>query len=196
MKTGSALALAAFSFVVVFSSAHAQQAPASSNQQKANKAQQSTAGKKPVQDPTAPKVDKFGDWAKVCQKPSQEKPIACFMQQAVRSPEGSGKPDSAAFIWRLTKADGGKLTSVVVTPTRVLLTAGVTFEFVSEKLTALPYRTCTQGFCEAVFTLEPDLVKTLVARKSIKASYRMADGRVVNMDLPLNGLEKGLASIK
>jgi invasion protein IalB len=143
----------------------------------------------------ASNVEQFDDWSKVCRKPASEKAASCYMQQAVRSPD-EGKKDTPAFVWRLTKAEGGRLNSVAVTPIGVLLTAGLSFEFSSEKATALPYRTCTPGFCEAVFTLEPDLVKSLSGRKSIKASFRMADGRVVNMDLSLIGLQKGLASIK
>lgn len=142
----------------------------------------------------APQVQRFDDWAKVCPPPAQkgDKPV-CRVEQAVRAPDAP--EGSVLFVWRIAKTPEGRYSAAVITPNRTLLPAGVTFQFVADKQTVLPYRSCDQGFCEVTFNLEEDLLKSMASRDAMAISFRMADNRIVNINLSLKGLGAAIGAL-
>jgi invasion protein IalB len=134
----------------------------------------------------------IGDWLFNCATNPQTSARRCSIVQRILN----NQSNSVVFAWVIGNDDQGNLVAVWQTPTGVLINRGVAIDVGTEKPIAVPYTACITGHCEAVATLAPDFVETLIKAEKATATIIAVSGQGLTFDLSVKGLSDGIAALK
>ena len=134
----------------------------------------------------------MGDWLFNCTTNSQTSMKQCTIMQQL----SDEKSKSVVFAWLIGDDGKGNLVSVWQTPTGILVNRGVAIDVGTEKPIAVPFTACITGHCEAVATLAPDFVETLIKAEKATATIFAVSGQGLTFKLSVKGLSDGIAALK
>lgn len=102
------------------------------------------------------------------------------------------------FVWVIGRTAEGVLTSAFQGPTGVQIQKGIDIKFAKGAPRKAHYVLCNQQQCEASIPMDDAMVKEALAAVNgdAVASITAADGRVINITMPLKGIDKVLAAIR
>jgi invasion protein IalB len=146
----------------------------------------------PIAAGAPPEQVPIGDWLLNCATNPQTSKKRCSIVQQILNNQSS----SVVFAWVIGNDDQGNLVAVWQTPTGVLINRGVAIDVGTEKPIAVPYTACITGHCEAVATLAPDFVETLIKAEKATATIVAVSGQGLTFDLSVKGLSDGIAALK
>ncbi|MFG1344235.1 invasion associated locus B family protein [Xanthobacter autotrophicus DSM 431] len=167
--------------------AEAQQAP-----QQATRTAQAAAPAGPVKTETT----SFDNWILTC----QEVPPAagaktgrktCWAVMRVTE----AKSSQVVLVLKLGRDGKDVPTLAVTTPTGVFVRDGLDLTL-GQSTRKLAYQWCGPKECEASAAYDQAFANDLAANKEATLSFRIQDGRQVNVKVALNGVDKVLASLK
>lgn len=134
----------------------------------------------------------MGDWLFNCTTNPQTSMKQCTIMQQL----SDEKSKSVVFAWLIGDDGKGNLVSVWQTPTGILVNRGVAIDVGTEKPIAVPFTACITGHCEAVATLAPDFVETLIKAEKATATIFAVSGQGLTFKLSVKGLSDGIAALK
>jgi invasion protein IalB len=100
------------------------------------------------------------------------------------------------ILWRLANAADGKLTSVMQTPTGVLVQKGVDLNVGDKAVGKFAYAGCVPQNCEAAGAVDDPLLKAIMAAPEMMVTIHAMDGRDVHFKFPLSGIDKAVAAVR
>lgn len=133
----------------------------------------------------------YGNWIVNCRDRSEGKK-ACVASLRIND----AKTKKVALLWQIGESAGGKPTYVVRTPLGVRLKDGVRVALDGGKPHRIGYLSCNERGCTAVGKFEEGFAKELAGAKEAVTSFTLVDGQVVNVALPLDGIDKALPALK
>jgi invasion protein IalB len=134
----------------------------------------------------------MGDWLLNCSTSPQTSVKRCSIMQQL----SDQKSKSVVFAWLIGDDGKGNLVGVWQTPTGVLINRGVVLDVGTDKPIAVPFTACITGHCEAVATLAPDFVETLIKAEKATATIFAVSGQGLTFNLSVKGLSDGIAALK
>ena len=96
------------------------------------------------------------------------------------------------FTWLLGK-ESGKLTSVIIVPTGVLIAPGVAMKAGDRRARTLPFTLCQPDHCEASLDIDEALAKALSSEESADFSVTGVNGAVAKFSANLKGFDEAWA---
>ncbi len=171
----------------------AQAAPA----QKPAAAQAATQGQPaaPAQ-PTAPvrtETIVYDNWVVTCRDTvgkSSKRNCSAVMQISNK------KTKQSVFVWQIGQDNDGKAVFAVRTPLGVRVQDGVQLTVGNGKPRKVDFVLCEQRGCNARGPFDDAFAKELVAGTEATAAFTLADGKTVNLKLPLTGIDKALPALR
>ncbi|WP_371345519.1 invasion associated locus B family protein [Ancylobacter sp. IITR112] len=157
------------------SAAHAQTAPA--------------GPKAPVRTETTT----FDNWVVTC-RASIEKGSKKTCVASLKVTESKSK--KTVLLWQIGQDKAGAPTYLVRTPLGVRLKDGVQITIGKGKPRKIDYASCGRGGCEAIGPFEDAFGKELLTAKEVIASFVLANGQTVNVNLPMAGIAQALPALK
>jgi invasion protein IalB len=103
--------------------------------------------------------------------------------------------NAVVFVWFIGHNAAGALLSVMQVPTGVLIQKGIEVKVDKGEARKLEYNSCTTQNCEATLVMVPAFDKQLIAGQTAVATIYAVDGRGINFNVPLKGIDKAIASI-
>ena len=146
----------------------------------------------PLPAPAKVSGEPMGDWLFNCTTNSQTSMKQCTIMQQL----SDEKSKSVVFAWLIGDDGKGNLVGVWQTPTGILVNRGVVIDVGTEKPIAVPFTACITGHCEAVATLAPDFVETLIKAEKATATIFAVSGQGLTFKLSVKGLSDGIAALK
>ena len=202
-RTGPFLAIAALlaatPFAVLFSEDTGAVTVAQTQQAQAQT--RSAQNQPPAAAPAAPagpvktETQSFDNWVLTC----QELPPAagaktgkktCFA--VLRITDNQSK--RVVVVWKIGKDGKDVPTIPITTPTGVIVRDGVDL-VLGQNTRKLAYQWCNGTECEASIAYDAALSKELSAAKEATISFRLQDGRQVNVKVGVTGVDKVLAGL-
>lgn len=148
-------------------------------------------GQSPAPAPAA-QQQAFGSWLRGCERAGRTE--ICSLRQLVAPKENPRQPILAVAIGRLTP--DRKMTMVLKLPTQIDRNQGIGFRIDEGAVTAIPVQGCDAGACTAAIALDDDMLKRLRGGKQAIVGFRGAQGQVAALPVSLQGLTRGIASLK
>lgn len=105
------------------------------------------------------------------------------------------KSGQALFAWVIARDNEGALRTVLNTPTGVLVQKGVELKFGSSQPGVVPYVACTPQQCEASIVMVDAMLRDARANEKATATIRAVDGRNINFEMSIKGIDKVLAAV-
>ncbi|MEP9354698.1 invasion associated locus B family protein [Xanthobacter sp. KR7-65] len=146
--------------------------------------------------PVKTETTSFDNWVLTC----QEVPPAagaktgkrtCFA--AMRVTDSQSK--RVVVVWKIGRDAKDAPTIAITTPTGVLVREGVDIA-IGQNTRKLAYQWCNASECEASLAYDQPLANDLGASKEATISFRLQDGRQVNVKVAIAGIDKVLAGLK
>jgi invasion protein IalB len=134
----------------------------------------------------------IGDWVYNCGLNPQTSRKQCTIAQQLTDKETK----SVVFAWLIGNDGEGNLVAVWQTPTGVLINRGVVINVGAKEPIAVPYTSCITGHCEAIASLAPDFIDTLVKATSATATVYTVGGQGLTFNLSVNGLAQAIDAVK
>lgn len=143
----------------------------------------------PAQPEAAPwvKTASFGAWDIKCREvekgAGQQACIAVLEVQETKSKQ-------TLLAWILALGQDGKLVATIHTLSGVQLARGVDLSLGTAPVRHVQYLSCNNLGCDAVFPADEALLKDALAAGKAKVSIYTTAEKVLNFDIPLDGLDK------
>lgn len=190
-----AVLIAATPFAVLFSADTSAVAVAQSQQPAG---QSRTAPAQPAQPsgPVKTETQSFDSWVLTC----QELPAAGGAKAAKKTCVAAlrvtdGQTKRVVVVWKIGRDGKDVPTIALTTPTGVLVRDGVDLT-VGQTTRKLAYQWCNASECEASLAYDQTLTRELSAAKEATISFRLQDGRQVNVKVGISGVDKVLAGLQ
>ena len=106
------------------------------------------------------------------------------------------KTKQSVFVWQIGQDNDGKAVFAVRTPLGVRVQDGVQITVGNGKPRKVDFVLCEQRGCNARGPFDDAFAKELVAGTEATAAFTLADGKTVNLKLPLNGIDKALPALR
>ncbi|MDF2998880.1 MAG: Invasion associated locus family protein [Xanthobacteraceae bacterium] len=106
------------------------------------------------------------------------------------------KTNKSIFVWQIGQDQDGKAVFGVRTPLGVKVQEGVQLSVGTGKPRKIDFVACAQNGCDARGPFDDAFAKELVAASEATAAFVLADGKTVNLKLPLTGIDKALPAIR
>ncbi len=160
----------------------------------AEASQESPAEKEVAPPPTVTVLQgqPIGDWIFNCGMNPQTSKKQCTIAQQLTDE----KSKSVVFAWLIGNDGSGNLVAVWQTPTGVLINRGVVIDVGTQQPIAVPYTSCITGHCEAIASLAPDFIATLVKATTATATVYTVGGQGLTFKLSVNGLAQAIDAVK
>lgn len=133
-------------------------------------------------------VESFGDWKVVCPTKDQK---TCFARILLVDQERR-QPVISWFV--APRRDGKGTVSFVNVPLGVLLPAGLTVE-IKDKPRKFPFARCTPQGCNALFPMDPEMVSSLSAMKTVLVTVLGPNTKAVAYTVSLKGFGDAMKRI-
>ncbi|MEN6543985.1 invasion associated locus B family protein [Parvibaculum sp.] len=148
-----------------------------------------------VQPEAAPwvKTASFGAWDIKCrevEKGSGEQ--ACIAVLEVQET----KSKQTLLAWILSYDQDGKLLATIHTLSGVQLDRGIDIGFGTAPVRHVQYASCMPLGCDAIFPVDEALMKEALAAGKSKVSISTTADKVLNFDIPLDGLDKAVEALR
>ena len=146
--------------------------------------------------PTAPvrtETIVYDNWVVTCRDTvgkSSKRNCSAVMQIS------SKKTKQSVFVWQIGQDNDGKAVFAVRTPLGVRVQDGVQITVGNGKPRKVDFVLCEQRGCNARGPFDDAFAKELVAGTEATAAFTLADGKTVNLKLPLNGIDKALPALR
>ncbi|MGE0719088.1 MAG: invasion associated locus B family protein [Alphaproteobacteria bacterium] len=134
----------------------------------------------------------FGSWQRGCEKTGRTE--ICSLRQFVAPKDRPNNPLVVVAIGRL--APDRKMAMVFKLPVQIDRAAGIAFRVDENPIIQIPVQSCDAGSCTAAVTLPDDQLKQLRAGKQAIVAFRGPQGQAGALPVSLQGLSRGLASLK
>lgn len=161
-------------------------------------AQQQAAPPTAASAPAAPSVSRrtetttYDAWVLTCTSTMEKggKSVCSGMLRVIER-----KQNQVLFAWVIGRDEKGKLRSVMETPTGVLIQKGVELKLGKSPMRTLPYTACRPQQCDASTLMDEAFVRDAAASSEAVATIFAIDGRNINFNLNVKGIDKVLAAI-
>lgn len=146
--------------------------------------------------PTAPvrtETIVYDNWVVTCRDTvgkSSKRNCSAVMQIS------SKKTKQSVFVWQIGQDNDGKPVFAVRTPLGVRVQEGVQLTVGAGKPRKVDFVLCEQRGCDARGPFDDAFAKELVAGSEATAAFVLADGKTVNLKLPLTGIDKALPALR
>ncbi|BBK33356.1 invasion protein IalB [Stella humosa] len=144
----------------------------------------------PAAAPAAPQT--FGSWLRGCERSGRTE--ICSLRQLVAPTDSPRNPILAVAIGRLTS--DRKMAMVFKLPVSINREAGIGFRIDESPVISIPVQGCDAGACTAAMTLDDEMQKRLRGGTKSVVMFRSPQGAAAVLPLSLQGLTRGLASLK
>lgn len=133
-------------------------------------------------------------WIITCVEMSGQTKKTCSAQMQVKE----NQQNRTIFVWVIGRTADGTLASVFQGPTGVQIQKGIEIKLGNAAPRKANYVVCTAQSCEASLTMDDAMVKEVLAAVNANAvvTLTVADGRTVQIPMPLKGVDKVLAAIR
>jgi invasion protein IalB len=133
-------------------------------------------------------------WVITCVEMSGQTKKTCSAQMKIQE----NQQHRVILVWVIGRTAEGALTSVFQGPTGVLIQKGIDIKLANGAPRKANYVLCSQQNCEASLTMDDAMVKeaTAAAGANAVATITAADGRAIEIAMPLKGIDKVLAAIR
>jgi invasion protein IalB len=138
-----------------------------------------------------PRFSRFDQWSRIC-NPNDQQETVCHAEIVLSDLTS----EDIFFAWKITDLGQGRFSSVLRTPSGVLLTAGLTLIPAAGSPLVVPYRRCFEDVCELALVIENDLLKALLARTSLPAQFINSQDETVKFEIPMRGFAKAIRSLQ
>lgn len=136
-------------------------------------------------------------WAKRCEEPKDGKVAHCEVFQQITAKKTNQRFMEVAFAYPDKPEKAGDLNAVVIMPLGIVVAAGGTLQAGQDpEGKKFQILTCGQGGCLARFVLDGAFVQKIREAKTLTVGMVEASGKKLNVQLPLEGFDKALSSIK
>ncbi len=98
--------------------------------------------------------------------------------------------------WLMGLNGKGGITSTFQTPTGVLVARGVDLQLGKSAVRHLDYSACGASGCEASLVMDDSAIADAEAADQAKITLYAADGKAVNLGIPIKGVDKVVESFK
>lgn len=133
-------------------------------------------------------------WVITCVEMSGQTKKTCSAQMQVKE----SQQRRTIFVWIIGRTAEGTLTSVFQGPTGVQIPKGIEIKLGSAAPRKANYVICTAQSCEASIAMDEAMVKEAIAAVNANAVavLTVADGRTVQIPMPLKGIDKVIAAVR
>ena len=146
--------------------------------------------------PVKTETTSFDQWVLTCQ---EAPPVAgaktgkkvCWATMRV----AESKSNRVVLVWRLGRDGKDVPTIALTTPTGVMVRDGVNVTL-GKNVRRLDYQRCTPNECEASSPYDEAFAKELAANGEATVTFRLQDGRDVNVKVAIQGVDKVLAGLR
>lgn len=137
-------------------------------------------------------IAQFEDWFLICDELRVEKKVVCNVTQAVNDPT-----NTVVFSWTLATTQEGKPFMLL----RTLPTADTKFgiqliDSDNQELVKLAYAGCDAKICMAQMAINMLFSQQIDNGRVVQVVYKLNNGRVISMKLPLKGLKEAVESVQ
>ena len=144
------------------------------------------------QDSAENETQQFGDWTLRCLLASATQHRTCHFSLQAFSQE-SGKQVLQFRVGRF--GQGNSLGAVIFVPNGVRIPPGIRIQVGKRAIHAYPFELCEPFTCQARVGLEGDLLKDLKAGLAGHVSFQNAAGKVMVVEISLNGFSAALQAL-
>jgi invasion protein IalB len=152
----------------------------------------------PQQDTQAPSVPRrtetinYNSWTITCTDTVEKssKKVCSGVLQVIEQ-----KEKRVMFAWVIGRDNQGVLRTVMQTPTGVLIANGVELKLGKAPIRTIPYTACEPQRCQASMAMDDAMVKDAMASQEAVATIVAIDGRGINFNMPIKGIDKVFAAI-
>lgn len=106
------------------------------------------------------------------------------------------KTKKSIFVWQIGQDKDGKSIFGMRTPLGVRVQDGIQLSVGTGKPRKVDFVLCAQSGCDARGPFDDAFAKELVAGSEATAAFVLADGKTVNLKLPLAGIDKALPALR
>lgn len=103
--------------------------------------------------------------------------------------------NSIVFAWTVGHDEGNRMTSVLQTPTGVLIAPGVEVRLGKAAVRKAAYAMCDNGRCTATLPVDAALVRDINAAGEAEVVIHAANGQNVQFKFPLKGFDRAYAEL-
>jgi invasion protein IalB len=152
----------------------------------------------PAAPPSAPQrveTINYDAWTVTCRdtvEKSSKKICTGIMQVIEQQPQ---QPQRVLLAWIIGRDNQGVLRTVIQIPTGVQIPKGVELQLGKSPLRTLPFTACEPQRCEASMAMDDAMVNDAIASPEAKATIYATDGRGINFNMPIKGIDKVFAAI-
>jgi invasion protein IalB len=105
------------------------------------------------------------------------------------------KQRQVLLTWIIGRTDSGVLMTLMQTPTGVQIQQGVDLKLGEGAVRKLNYVACLPQRCEASINMDEALIKEASSAGNAVATIYSTDGRNINFNMPIKGIDKALAAL-
>lgn len=134
----------------------------------------------------------YDSWTVTCRITEEQTPKRACSGALQLSDKSSGR---VLFAWIIGRDNQGVLQTVMQTPTGVQILNGVEIKIANTQARKIGYTICDPQHCEAATAMDDAFVKDLLANGEATVTIVATDGRGVNFNLPLKGIDKVIGSL-
>jgi invasion protein IalB len=148
----------------------------------------------PAAPPTQPwtRIGTYGSWEARCATlPGATTRLCTAVLEVV-----DNKTKGVLMTWIVGPDDKGGLQSVFQTPTGIMVSSGVDVKLGNAAAHKINFQSCAPQQCLAAAPMNNAFVKEVVTAPQADVTLTAMNGRTLNFNLPVTGLDKALAAIK
>lgn len=135
----------------------------------------------------------YGNWVVTCRDTvgkSSKRNCSALMRITNK------KTQKSVFIWQIGSDKDGKPVMAMRTPLGVRVQQGIDITIGKGKPRKVGFVVCAQRGCDARGPFDDALAKEMAAGTEATAAFVLADGKTVNIKLPLAGIDKALPALR
>lgn len=105
------------------------------------------------------------------------------------------KSRQVLMAWLVGRDNRGALRTVIQTPTGVQIPKGLELKLGKATKRTLPFTACEPQRCEASVAIDEGMIKDATAASEVTATIYAVDGRAINFNLMIKGIDQVFAAI-
>ena len=172
--------------------AAAPQQPQQQQGQQTQQAQPQQQQQPPAPTPTRTEILNLDNWVVTCREfaEGKRKRICSALLQITQS-----GTNNIVLAWTMGQDDENRMTSVLQTPTGVLIAPGAELRLGKAAPRKLAYTMCDNGRCTVTSPVDNTLVRDITAAGEAEVVIQAANGSNVQFKFPLKGFDRAYAEI-
>lgn len=134
----------------------------------------------------------YDSWTVTCRITIEQKPKRACSGTLQVTDKSNGR---VLFAWIIGRDNQGVLQTVMQTPTGVQILNGAELKLSNAPARKIAYTICDPQHCEAATAVDGALLKDLLSSTEATVTILATDGRGINFNLPLKGIDKVIGSM-